>query len=115
MTVPIGQHELRERLVVRRRVATQDEWGGTAYTYQQVGEVRAKVSQPTAAEQVEAQQAGSSMTMIVHLLPGADVRRGDHLLRADGETLRVKYTRHPSEPVYLRADVEAIQSEGEQA
>ncbi len=113
MTVPIGTHELRETLEVWRPGEADDGQGGSTVTLTQVGTVRAKVSQPAAAEQIEAQQAGTSMTMIVHLKPTADVRRGDELRRADGDRLRVKYTIHPSDPVYLRADCEQIQSEGD--
>ena len=109
---PIGAHELPESLHVWRPAATTDDQGGEVVTLTDVGTVRAKVSQPTAAEQIEAQRAGSSLAMIVHLRPDADVRRGDELRRPDGDRLRVKYTVHPSEPVYLRADCEQLQSEG---
>ncbi len=114
MTMPIGAHELREKLEVWRPTEVDDDQGGTSVTPVRVpGHVRAKVSQPAAAEQIEAQQAGTAMTMIIHLKPTADVRRGDELRRADGDRLRVKYTIHPSEAVYLRADAEQIQSEGD--
>lgn len=113
MTVPIGAHELREVLSVWRPGEVDDDQGGNEVALVKVGEVRAKVSQPAAAEQIEAQQAGTSMTMIVHMRPEADVRRGDFLVRTDGDRLRVKYTIHPSEPVYLRADCEQLQSEGQ--
>ena len=113
MTLPISAAELREELAVWRPTSVEDEYGGTSETMASVGTVRAKVSQPAAAEQIEAQQAGTTMTMIVHLRPDADVRRGDELRRADGDRLRVKYTIHPSEPVYLRADCEQLQAEGE--
>jgi|SRR5690349_22937904 len=113
MTIPISAAELREKLTVWRPTSTSDGQGGTSIGFVQVGTVRAKVSQPAAAEQIEAQQAGTTMTMIVHLRPDADVRRGDELRRADGDHLRVKYTIHPSEPEYLRADCEQIQSEGQ--
>jgi SPP1 family predicted phage head-tail adaptor len=114
MTIPIGYHELPEQLDVWRKVSVEDPYGGSTTELQQVGEpIRAKVSQPAAAEQIEAQQAGSSMTMIVHMRPDVDVRRGDELRRADGDTLRVKYTISPSEPVYLRADCELVQAEGD--
>lgn len=113
MTIPIGALELREKLAVWRPTDVSDGQGGTTTTLVAAGSVRAKVSQPAAAEQIEAQQAGTSMTMIVHLKPDADVRRGDELRRPDGDRLRVKYTIHPSEPVYLRADCEQIQSEGD--
>jgi SPP1 family predicted phage head-tail adaptor len=114
MTLPIGFHELPETLAVWRTTSVEDEYGGSTDSHAEVGSVRAKVSQPAAVEQVEAMQAGSSLTMTVHLRPDADVRRGDELRRADGDRLRVKYTLHPSEPVYLRADCEQIQSEGDE-
>jgi head-tail adaptor len=109
---PIGFHELPEGLTVWRRVQTPDAGGGTSSTLTNVATVRAKVSQPAAAEQVEAMQAGSTMTMIVHMRPDAGVVRGDELHRDNGDKLRVKYTIQPSEPVYLRADCELIQPEG---
>jgi SPP1 family predicted phage head-tail adaptor len=114
MTIPISAGELRETLVVWRPTEVADDMGGSVLTMvEQALPVRAKVSQPAAAEQIEAQQAGTSMTMIVHLQPDADVRRGDELRRPDGDRLRVKYTIHPSEPVYLRADCEQMQAEGQ--
>jgi hypothetical protein len=115
MTLPVGAYELRETLTNWRRVSTPDPLGGTSSTLQQVGSVQARVSQPTAAEQLEAQQAGSNLTMIVHMLPGTAVYRGDELRRANGDKLRVKYTISPSDPsAYLRADCEQIQAEGSQ-
>lgn len=114
MTLPISPAELPEVLTVFRKTSTEDPYGGTSYVMTQVGTVRAKVSQPAAAEQIEAQQAGTSMTMIVHMQPSDIVYRGDELHRANGDKLRVKYTIQPSEPVYLRADCEQIQPEGQQ-
>lgn len=108
----IGAHELNRTLEVWRPVSTPDDLGGTSVVPTKVGEVRAKISQPAAAEQIEAQQAGAAMVMIVHMRPGVDVRRGDEL-RGDDDRLRVKYVIEPSEPVYLRADCEQIQSEGQ--
>ncbi|HEX6685759.1 MAG TPA: head-tail adaptor protein [Candidatus Limnocylindrales bacterium] len=110
MTVPIGGHELNRSLQVWRPDLTDDGAGGQSVAYAQAGTVRARVSQPTAAEQVEAAQAGATHTQPVYLLPDADVRRGDEL-RGDGDVFRVKATIVPSEPVYLRADVELIQHE----
>lgn len=114
MTLPVSAYELRETLAVWRRVSTEDPYGGTTSVLQQIGTVAAKVSQPAAAEQIEAQQAGSNMVMIVHMAPGAGVFRGDELRRANGDKLRVKYTIFPSDPsAYLRADCEQIQPEGQ--
>lgn len=112
MTLPISDAELNETLAVWRPAEVDDGYGGTTVTMAEQGDVRAKVSQPAAAEQIEAQKAGTTMTMIVHLKPDADVRRGDELRRADGDRLRVKYTIHPSTPTYLRADCEQLQAEG---
>jgi hypothetical protein len=109
---PIGYHELPESLEVWRPTKTEDDYGGEVVVPVQHPTVRAKVSQPAAAEQIEAQQAGSTMTMIVHMLPGVDVRRGDELRRADGDRLRVRYTIRPSQAVYLRADCEQLQAQG---
>lgn len=114
MSLPLSAYELPEVLEVWRRVSTDDTYGGTSSTLSLVASVRAKVSQPSAAEQIEAQQAGSNMTMIVHMQPTEHVFRGDELRRANGDKLRVKYTIQPSEPVYLRADCEQIQPEGQQ-
>jgi head-tail adaptor len=110
--VPIGAHETNETLQVWRPELVEDDAGGSSPVLVRMDDVRAKVSQPAAAEQIEAQQAGSTMTMIVHMKPSVDVRRGDELRRDDGDKLRVKYTIHPSERVYLRADCELIQPEG---
>jgi len=110
---PIGWHELRRKFRVMRPTTTEDPGGGSSVAEVDKGVVRAKVSQPAAVEQLEAQQAGSSFAVIVHLRPDADVRRGDHLVALDdGDDLRVKSTIMPSEPTYLRADCEQIQSEG---
>lgn len=111
----IGLHELLRRFDVMRVVIAQDDIGGTTTTEQKVNTrpVRAKVSQPAGVEQLEAQQAGASFSVIVHFKPNADIRRGDRLVALDdGDSLRVKSTIMPSEPVYLRADCEQIQSEG---
>jgi hypothetical protein len=111
---PIGYHELPDTLEVWRPTTVPDDLGGQTVTLvRQQPDVPAKISQPAAVEQIEAQQAGSSMIMIVHFRPDADIRRGDELRRGDGDNLRVKYTIMPSEPAYLRADCEQIQPEGQ--
>ncbi len=113
MTIPISTHELNRRFRVMRPGSTGDSSGGSVPTLTEVGIVRAKISQPTTAEQYEAQQAGSTFTVIAHLKPTADVRRGDRLIALDdGDSLRVKSTVTPSDPVYLRADCEQLQTEG---
>lgn len=109
----IPSHELNRRFEVWRNVEVGDDLGGTAVTRVKQSEVRAKISQPTAVEQVEARRAGASFTVVAHLKPSADVRRGDELRALDdGDSLRVKSTIMPSTPVYLRADCEQMQAEG---
>jgi SPP1 family predicted phage head-tail adaptor len=110
VTVPVGGYELNRTLAVWRPDPVGDGAGGQTVTFVQVGTVRARVSQATAAERVVAAQAGAAHTQPVYLPPAADVARGDEL-RGDGDVFRVKATVMPSEPVYLRADVELIQHE----
>ena len=113
----ISLSELNRRFDVYRNVTTSDDVGGvtTVLTKVNTKPVRAKVSQPAAVEQLEAQKAGASFSVIVHLKPRADVRRGDQLRALDdGDDLRVKSTVMPSEAVYLRADCEQLQPEGGQ-
>jgi SPP1 family predicted phage head-tail adaptor len=110
VTAPIGAHELPRAFEVWRPDLVDDGAGGQDVEMVEVGQVRGRVSQPTAAERVVAMQAGAEHTAAVYLAPSADVRRGDEL-RGGGETFRVKATIVPSEPVYLRADCERIESE----
>lgn len=111
--IPIGFHELRDTLTLWRPTSVEDDLGGSTDVLAEVGPVRAKVNQPAGIEQVEAMQPGSALTIILHFRPDADVRRGDILVRSDGDRLRVKFTVHPSERVYLRADCEQLQREGD--
>jgi hypothetical protein len=113
MSMPIGYHELRDTLTQWRPTSVDDDLGGSTDVLSEVGPVRAKVNQPAGIEQVEAMQPGSALTIILHFRPDADIRRGDILVRSDGDRMRVKYTVHPSERVYLRADCEQLQREGD--
>lgn len=110
----IGTHELNRRFRVLRPLTVEDEGGGTTVQEVDTGRiVRAKVSQPAAVEQLEAMKPGATFSVIAHLKPSADVRRGDHLVALDdGDDLRVKSTIVPSTAVYLRADCEQLQAEG---
>lgn len=84
--------------------------GGWVTTWVDRGPVRCRVSQPTAAERLLAQQAGAAHTQPVYLAPDTDVRRGDEL-RDTGETWRVTATFYPSVRVYVRADCELIETD----
>lgn len=111
----ISTSELNRRFRVMRPTVAGDDVGGGEVTEVSKGVVRAKVSQPASVEQLEAQKAGASFSVIVHMKPRADVRRGDRLIALDdGDDLRVKSTIVPSEAVYLRADCEQLQAEGGQ-
>lgn len=104
-------HLLNRTVVVWRLVVGEDGMGGQTGTWSQVGEVRAKVSQPTSRERVTASQGGAELTHVVHLDPNAAVRRGDQL-RGSGQVLEVLAVTGPSRGgVYLRADCELIQAE----
>lgn len=106
----IGEHELPATLQVWRTVLVDDGQGGEDEDVSQVGTVRGKVNQPTAAEVVVAQQSGVELLYGVHLLPDAAVQRGDEL-REGTNRYRVKAVFVPSEPVYKRADCELHQGE----
>lgn len=110
----IGAYELNRRFRVMRPITTDDEGGGHDVGEVEVGRpIRAKVSQPAAVEQLEAMKADATFSVVVHMKPGTDVRRGDHLVALDdGDDLRVKSTIQPSSAIYLRADCEQLQTEG---
>jgi hypothetical protein len=111
----IDAYELTRTLTVWRSTLVDDGQGGSDDTVAQVpgdgGSVRAKVNEPSAAERVEAMRSGAELTFNVHLLPDADVRRGDEL-RGAGEVFKVKTTILPSVPMYLRAACSRDQYEG---
>ncbi|GAB3856595.1 hypothetical protein GCM10029963_53230 [Micromonospora andamanensis] len=109
-------HTLNTPLDVWRTVSEPDGAGGRTVTRSWVGTVQARISQPRAGEQVEADQAGARHDAWIYLLPRADVRRGDELRpsgAADGSRpyWRVMSTVRPSVPVYLRAAAEHIEQE----
>ncbi|WP_327268809.1 phage head closure protein [Streptomyces sp. NBC_01218] len=111
-----GRH-LNRRLTVWRPTTTDDGYGGQTTTLvQQAGTVRAKVDQPSNADRMLAQQAGSEHDHTVFLLPGADVRRGDELRGTDRlgteQRFRVLAVVQPSTPVYSKAPCTLIQTGG---
>jgi head-tail adaptor len=96
---------------VWRSARTADGIGGWAEGWAQVGvkPVRARFSQPSAAERLVNDRLEARMTHVVYLIPGTDVRRLDEL-RTPGRTFRVLAVYEPSVPgTYLRADCEAHQ------
>lgn len=101
-------HRLNRSLDVWRAATAVDEGGGIEEVTVNVGTVRCKVDQPSAAEQMVAAQFQAKHTHTVYVLPGADVQRGDEL-RTTGETYRVIATMVPSRAIYLKALTERIE------
>jgi len=105
------------RLEVWRPTRTADGYGGWATTMvRQPGTVRAKVDQPSNADQMLAQQSGSTHDHTVFVSPRADVRRGDELRGTDAlgqaQVFKVLATVQPSTPVYSKAPCQLTQKAG---
>lgn len=103
-------HLLNRTLGVWRPSTEADGAGGQTVTLVPVGDVRAKVDQPTAEERREADQWGAEHTHTARFLPSADVARGDEL-RGGGQRFRVLATLTNSRATYLRAPVQLVESE----
>lgn len=95
---------------VWRKARVSDGGGGWFETPAKVADVRARFSQPSAAERVVAAQNGADLTTVVYLLPTADVRRDDELRRG-ADVFEVLAVFEPSEPnTYRRADCKRRQA-----
>jgi hypothetical protein len=112
----IGRY-LSRTLEVWRPQTAPDGAGGEQTTLVAVGTVRGKVDQPSPTERMIAASTTSRHSHNVYLLPSADVRRGDELrgtdARGTAQRFRVQAVVQPSAPVYSKALVEDLQSEGE--
>lgn len=98
---------LNRKVPVWRAVTADDGGGGQTVTWQQVGTVRGRRSQPTARDRTAAAQASAELDQVWYFGPAADVRRGDEL-RLGGQVWQVIATFEPSEDgIYLRADCTA--------
>ncbi len=112
-------HLLNRELDHYRTTAVRTPTGGLAEERALVGQVWARVPQPSATERIMArtqvgpQQGGAELTQPVYVEPQEDIRRGDELAdAATGEVFRVKDAITPSkEGVYLRLDTEVVQAE----
>ena len=101
---------LNASVEVWREGRVSDGMGGWIKGFALLATVRARFSQPSAAERVIAAQNGADASHVVYLLPSADVRRGDEL-RSDGRIFDVLATYEPSvSGTYLRADCRARQT-----
>ncbi|MFX4294100.1 phage head closure protein [Streptomyces bohaiensis] len=106
-------HLLVTPLEVWRPVDVPDGAGGRTRTWQQVGAIRASVSQPTTRERMLAAQAGSDHDHTVYTQPTADVRRGDELRTGEGpDRYRVIAVSFPSRRRYRRCETQLTQHEG---
>lgn len=103
-------HLLNRTLTVWRPDVTSDGAGGQTVVLVEMGEVPAKVDQPTAAERQEADRWGAEHSHTVYFEVSADVARGDEL-RGGGQTFRVLATVKPSRGTYLKAPVTLQQAE----
>lgn len=101
---------LNRTVEVWRRAEQKDGAGGVQTVWVLQRAEPARISQPSTAERDAGPQTFGDLTHVVYTRPGADIQRGDQI-RADGVVLRVMTTMHPSEPIYLRADCEQLQSE----
>lgn len=94
---------------VWREGRVPDGMGGSPTGFAKLGDVRCRLSQPSATERVVAAQNGADLSHIVYLPTTADVQRGDEL-RQPGRAFKVLATYEPSEPgTYLRADCKVRQ------
>jgi head-tail adaptor len=102
-------HLLNSSAEVWRQSLTPDGMGGSTAVWVKVGSVRARYSQPSAAERVIAAQNGADLSHVVHLADSAGVQRGDELRRGT-VVFEVLATYEPSMPgTYLRADCRSRQ------
>lgn len=103
---------LNETVALERVSRTSDGQGGWLESWQQVGTQRARVRPASAREREAGAVTEALVTHVVYLPPGADVRRGDRIRRANGEELTVVAVRRPSAGHHLEVDAEAIQHGG---
>lgn len=98
-------------LDVYRRQNIDDGYGGVISDMVNIGTVKARLSQPTAAERIEADAWQAQVDYAqLYVLPDADVFRGDELHGERGK-YRVTSTIFPSVAIYKRLACEFEQYE----
>lgn len=106
----VSRH-LNQQVEIWRSVRVSDGGGGYTVTKVQQSTLRARVSQPSAAERVIGEQGHAEWAAVVYFDPSADVVRNDEIRRAGRQTLVVESTVEPSESgTYLRANCSAEQA-----
>lgn len=99
---------LNQDVEVWRKQRTPDGGGGYETTWVLVAAVRARFSQPTAREQVDAALPHAEWSEPVYFEPDADVLRNDEVRRTGEQTVTVESVVRPSAPnTYLRANCSA--------
>lgn len=107
---------LNAKATVYRPDTSLDEVGGQTVTRTAVGTVAIQVSQPSAQEHMFADRWGGRLTHVAHVLPTADVERGDEL-EVSGDLiprrgrLRVLAVSGDSRATYRRLELEADHAE----
>ncbi|ADU50167.1 phage head-tail adaptor [Thermaerobacter marianensis DSM 12885] len=102
-------HLLNETVQIQRRTRTSDGQGGWKEGWQDVGTARVRIRPASAREREAGAVTEALLSHVVYALDGADIRRGDRLVRASGETLAVISVRQPSAGHHLEIDAEAVQ------
>lgn len=106
------EHLLNRTFAHWRRTDTATGTGGFTSAWAELGDVAARVSQPTDTERVAAAQHESRHTHTIYLAPDAEVRRGDEL-RDGTDVYEIVATFAPSVAIYLRAEAHLTQHEGD--
>ncbi|WP_374194252.1 head-tail adaptor protein [Streptomyces sp. N35] len=100
---------MNTQVSVWRFTREPDGMGGWVQDWAEVGSTRARLSHPSAAERVLADQSSARLSHVAYLAAGSDVQRGDRLHQG-ARVFNVLAVFEPSAPgTYLRADCERIQ------
>jgi len=106
------RHLLNETVQVERPTRTADGQGGWKEGWQAAGLVRVRIRPASAREREAGAVTEALLTHVVYAMDGADIRRGDRLVRESGEQLAVIAVRRPSAGHHLEIDAEAVQRGG---
>ena len=102
-------HLLNETVQVQRPTRAPDGQGGWREGWQDVGAARVRIRPASAREREAGAVTEALLSHVVYAMDGADIRRGDRLVRASGEMLTVIAVRRPSAGHHLEIDAEAVQ------
>lgn len=103
------EHLLYELVTIERPTRTHDGQGGWRKGWQEVGKERTRIRPQSARERDAGPVGQGHLSYVAYFRFEADVRRGDRIRRASGETLTVIAVRRPSAGHHLEVDAEAVQ------